>query len=127
MLKLLLPVGLLVPTIALAGETVSFQRDIVPTLRSRCATCHMTGREAGNIALHPGAAYSSLVGVDSVGSKHVRVKPCAPEESYLMMKLDGVHLDEGGKGARMPMGAPPLDEKTREKIRTWIAEGARDN
>ncbi|MGK2286265.1 hypothetical protein [Pedomonas sp. V897] len=127
MLKRLLPLGLLVPSVALAGEPVSFQRDIVPVLRTRCATCHMTGREAGNIALHPGAAYASLVNVSSVSSKHLRVKPGAPEDSYLMMKLDGTHLDAGGKGARMPMGAPPLDEKTREKIRNWIAEGAQDN
>lgn len=126
-LNYLLPVGLFIPSIALAAEPVSFQRDIVPLLRARCATCHMTGKEAGNIALHPGAAYASLVDVPSVSSKHLRVKPGAPEESYLMMKLDGTHLDAGGKGARMPMGAVPLDEKTRDRIRAWITEGARNN
>lgn len=112
---------------AAAAETVSFKRDIVPVLKTRCATCHMTGKEAGNIALHPGAAYANLVGVKSTETNHLRVKSGAPAASYLMMKLDGTHLDAGGKGTRMPLGAPQLDAATRQRIRTWIAEGAKNN
>lgn len=109
------------------SAAVSFSRDIVPLLRRTCATCHVTGSEAGSIALHPGAAYKSLVGVPSAQSKWLRVKPNAPDESYLVMKLDGTHLDAGGTGARMPLGAPPLDDDTRRRIREWIAAGAPNN
>ena len=106
---------------------VSFKRDLVPVLRRSCATCHMTGTEPGHMALHPGAAYRSLVGVASTQSKSLRVKPGAPQQSYLIMKLDGTYLDAGGTGARMPLAAPPLDEATLTRFREWIAAGAPDN
>jgi hypothetical protein len=48
-------------------------------------------------------------------------------ESYLLLKLEGRHLDAGGTDARMPLGAAALDETTVEKIRAWIASGAQDN
>ena len=46
-----------------ATSAVSFSRDLVPVLKSSCATCHLTGTEAGDLAPHPGAAYKSLVNV----------------------------------------------------------------
>lgn len=110
-----------------ASEAVSFKRDIVPVLRTQCATCHLTGQEVGNMKLHPGAAYASLVGVKSIESPLLRVQPGAPDDSYLMHKLDGTHLDVGGSGDRMPFGQTPLDETTRARIRGWIAAGAENN
>lgn len=110
-----------------AAEAVSFGRDLVPVLRTNCATCHLTGQEAGNMKLHPGGAYASLVNVASVESKLKRVAPGAPDESYLMRKLDGTHLDAGGVGERMPFGQPPLDDAVRERFRAWIAAGAANN
>lgn len=110
-----------------AADEVSFSRDLVPVLRANCATCHLTGQEAGNMKLHPGAAYASLVGVPSVESKLKRVEAGAPERSYLMHKLDGTHLDAGGSGEQMPFGAPALDEATRQSVRAWIAAGAKND
>lgn len=110
-----------------ASENVSFARDLVPLLRTNCATCHLTGQEAGNMKLHPGAAYASLVNVPSTESALKRVEPGAPEKSYLMHKLDGSHLDAGGSGERMPFGQPPLDDAVRERFRSWIAAGATEN
>lgn len=122
----LLVAGLLASAEARAAP-VSFSRDVVPVLKTRCATCHLTGREAGNIALHPGAAFANLVKVKSTETGLARVAPGAPDKSYLMMKLDGTHLTAGGKGSRMPLGAPPLDAVTRDKVRAWIAAGAPNN
>ncbi len=115
------------PPAAAATVGVSFSRDLVPVLRTNCATCHLTGSEAGNLALHPGAAYKSLVGVQSIESKWLRVKPGAPDESYLLMKIDGTHLDGGGSGGRMPYNMEPLDAATRGKFRDWVTAGAADN
>lgn len=115
---------------ALAGAAgaraadINFSRDIAPVFKNNCATCHLTGQEAGNLALHPGAAYASVVNAPSVESKLLRVKPGAPEQSYLMLKLEGKHLDAGGSGQRMPFGLPPLDEATLQRIRDWIVMGA---
>lgn len=109
------------------SPSVSFSSDIVPVLRGNCATCHLTGQEAGQMKLHPGGAYASLVKVASVESPLQRVAPGAPDKSYLMHKLDGTHLDAGGSGERMPFGQPPLDDATRELLRRWIAAGAPNN
>jgi hypothetical protein len=109
------------------GTGVSFKQSIVPVLKSKCAACHLTGQEAGRLALHPDAARTSLVGAKSSEADLLLVKPGAPDQSYLLMKLQGTHLERGGQGARMPFGAPPLDAETIAKVREWIAAGAPDN
>lgn len=117
---------LAVPAAGMA-QSVQFKRDLVPVLRQRCASCHVTGKEPGKIALHPGAAYANLVNVAATETKFPRVKPGKPNESYLMMKLDGTHLDHGGTGARMPFGQAPLDAAMRDKFRAWIVGGAKND
>ena len=79
------------------------------------------------MALHSGAAYASLVGRDSVEGPLKRVEQSEPDRSYLIMKLEGTHLDSGGTGVRMPLGAPPLSAEFIQLFRTWVLEGARDN
>lgn len=110
-----------------AADAVSFARDLVPVLRTRCAICHLTGQEPGYMKLYPSAAYASLVNVPSSEGPLKRVQPGAPQRSYLMHKLDGTHLDAGGAGEQMPLGQPPLDEAVRERFRAWIDQGAQDN
>ena len=103
----------------------SFASEIVPLLRTRCATCHLTGQEAGKMALTPGAAHASLVGVRAEGAPGLtRVIPGDPDNSYLVMKLEGTHIARGGAGAQMPFGAPPIASGEIAMIRRWIAEGA---
>jgi hypothetical protein len=110
-----------------ADEAVSFERDIVPLLKSRCAACHLTGQEPGHMALHPKAAYQSLVDVQSFESPLLRVKPGAPDESYIIRKLEGTHLAAGGIGLRMPLEGGPLSEVEIQRIREWITAGAPKN
>lgn len=72
------------------------------------------------------AAIGFLVSKPSVGAPAImRVEPGAPDKSYLVMKLEGTHIDHGGSGARMPFGGLPLDDGDMAKIRAWIAQGAR--
>jgi len=110
-----------------ASESVSFKRDITPLLKVRCAVCHLIGEEPGNMALHPAAAYKTLVGVKSVESPLLRVKPGAADESYMIRKLEGTHIEAGGKGVRMPMDGDPLTDAQIHMIRAWINAGAPDN
>lgn len=113
---------------AVAGEAVSFKADLVPLLKKRCAVCHLTGSEAGNMALHPRAAYGSLVGVASVQAEGMlRVAPGDPDASYLLHKLEDTHLDAGGTGARMPFNEAPLDPEAVQLFRAWIEAGAPEN
>lgn len=125
--KLLMIMFLVVAGNAGATETVSFSRDLAPVLKARCAICHLTGQEGGNMKLYPAAAYASIVNISSKESSLLRIRPGAPDQSYLMHKLDGTHLDAGGQGDQMPFGQPPLDETTLNLFRTWIANGAKNN
>lgn len=110
-----------------APEQVSlFEGEVQPLLTRACATCHMTGTEAGEMSLVPGKAIGSLVGVNSVEATDLlRVKPGDPDASYLVMKLEGTHLENGGSGAQMPFAAPPLPAEKIALVRRWIAEGAK--
>jgi hypothetical protein len=104
-----------------------FKSDIVPLLATRCATCHLTGAEAGNMSLVPDKALATLVGVKSVEAPSlVRVVPGKPDDSYLIMKLEDTHIEKGGSGAQMPFGAPPLSPDNIAKLRQWISEGAKE-
>lgn len=130
MKRLALGAGLLALAISARAEepaaTVSYQKDIVPILEQNCATCHLTGEEAGAMSLVGDAAIGFLVSKPSEGAPAImRVEPGAPDKSYLMMKLEGTHIDHGGSGARMPFGGFPLDDGDMAKIRAWIAQGAR--
>ncbi len=110
-----------------AVNEVSFKIKIVPILKRRCAVCHITGNEPGNMALTPNDAFASLVNQDSVQSNLLRVKPGAPSESYIVHKLQGSQAQAGGLGDRMPYMAPPLSSKQLQLIETWISQGAQNN
>lgn len=103
-----------------------FQSEIVPLLAGSCATCHLTGQEAGNMSLVPDKILATLVDVPAVGAPGLkRVVPGDPDASYLVMKLEGTHMQHGGAGAQMPFGAAPLAADKIAKIRQWIKEGAK--
>lgn len=105
----------------------SFSKDIAPLLEQRCSICHLSEDQPGGMALYADGAYDSLVGKPSVGSKLLRVKPGAPQESYLIRKLEGTHAAVGGSGERMPMGGEPVDAATMKIIADWIRAGAEHN
>ena len=111
-----------------ADAAPSFSKDVVPILKTRCAVCHLTGQEQGNMALPPTKAYASLVNAKSSEAPLLmRVVPGKPEKSYLINKLEGTQIAAGGKGARMPFGAEPLPADQIKLIREWIAAGALNN
>ena len=110
------------------GETVSFQADLLPVLKARCAVCHMTGKEPGGMALTPDNAWPDLVSQDAFGAAGwQRVAPGDPDASYLMHKLWGSHRSVGGSGSRMPMHQPALPKSVQEQFASWILAGAPDN
>jgi mono/diheme cytochrome c family protein len=105
----------------------SFGKDILPLLQQNCVSCHITGEELGGLGLAPSLAYKQLVNADALQTAMARVKPGAPDESYLLHKLAGTHLDQGGTGGRMPLGFPALSTTQLELISRWIASGALNN
>lgn len=106
-----------------------------PTLRNiqtnifntSCAVsgCHRGPSAPLGLDLSADNAHDNLVNVPSEEVPDLlRVAPGAPDESYLVMKIEGA---PGIIGARMPRGRPPLSDEQIQLIREWIAEGAPAN
>lgn len=117
----------------------SFSRDVYP-LWTTCATneCHGAPNNDKNLYIAPGgnskATHPGLVNVPSTKLPRMMiVKPGDPNESFLMKKLDGSHcvLDkecQGGTcGEQMPNKNTQLSVEERDKVRRWIAQGAKND
>jgi mono/diheme cytochrome c family protein len=106
---------------------VSYSRDIQPLFNNYCVVCHQGAGQAG-LALEPNVSYSKLVGVPSTQSAtELRVKAGAPDQSYLLAKLNGTQAQAGGSGAQMPYGSVPLSQSQISLVQQWIAAGAPNN
>jgi hypothetical protein len=102
----------------------SIQQDIFNT---SCALsgCHRGPDAQMGLDLSAGNAFANLVNVASRERPELlRVRPGQPDESYLIMKVEGT---AGIVGARMPLGAPPLSADRISALRRWIAEGAKND
>ena len=110
-----------------SSSVVSFSKDIQPIFNSNCVICHQGAGQAG-LTLEPNVSYSKLVGIASTESTtELRVKAGAPEQSYILAKLNGTQVQAGGSGARMPYGASPLPQSQINLVQQWVAEGAPNN
>ena len=123
----LLP-ALLVAASVQGEDAVSFSRDIQPILNSQCVYCHVTGAENGGLNLGRRQSHAALM-ADSTEAPMPRVTPGDRDNSYLIHKLRGTHLDVGGSGSAMPMYDPPKPFPTAqlEIIERWIEQGAVKN
>jgi hypothetical protein len=108
---------------------VKFAQQIQPILTANCTggACHDASGPAGNLQLTSGSAYSNLVNVLAKSSCTTtkRVAPGAPDQSYLMFKLQGA--GDCFSGSRMPKGQNALPAAQLQLIRDWIANGAPNN
>ena len=110
-----------------SSSGVSYSKDIQPLFNSYCVVCHQGVGQAG-LTLEPSKSYSNLVGVQSTeNSTELRVKAGAPDQSYLLAKLNGTQVQAGGSGVQMPYGAAPLTQAQTSLIQQWISQGAPNN
>ncbi len=87
-----------------------------------CVACHVGAGPPAGLNLEEANSYAMLVGVDSSEQPSIeRVAPFDPDNSYIIMKLEGA---AGISGGRMPLGGPFLDQATIDVIRQWITDGA---
>jgi hypothetical protein len=81
--------------------------------------CH--ARAAGGLTMNLARDGGDVIDVPSTERPELlRVRPGAPDESYLYLKVRG---DGGIDGARMPLGAP-FDPRLPALVATWIEAGA---
>ncbi len=80
------------------------------------------------MSLGEGQTFSNVVNVAARQLLTMnRVTPNQPDNSYLVHKVQGTHLDVGGSGSRMPLGRSPLSQSDIDLIRAWIQAGAQSN
>jgi len=90
-----------------------------------CTHCHSGAGAPQGLMLDAAHSYSLLVGVPSTEQPSVlRVKAGDPNNSYIVLKLEGA---PGISGARMPLEGPYLPQSTIDVIRQWITEGAQND
>ncbi len=110
-----------------APEAPSFRDDILPILSSSCSgsSCHTGDERSAPLALDPDKAYAQILQVksESCGTKSFIV-PNNPDKSYLIDKLMGGDLCDGGQ---MPLGQKELPGASIQTFVNWICTGAPDN
>jgi hypothetical protein len=98
--------------------------NVQPIFNASCANsdaCHAANRAPD---LLPGRSWAATFDVTSIENPgKVFVAPFDGDASYLLDKILGIQSN----GARMPLGATPLDATQTEAIRAWILEGAANN
>ncbi len=112
------------------GDEITLSRDVQPIFTGNCAFsgCHAGSSPEQGMSLVAGQAFSSVVNVAARELPSMnRVTPNQPDNSYLVHKVQGTHLDVGGSGSRMPLGRSPLSQSDIDLIRAWIQAGAQPN
>lgn len=105
-------------------DTPSFNTIQTTIFNTNCAVsgCHAGSSPAQGMNLSAGAAYDAIVGVPSNERPELlRVDPGNPDESYLLLKIEG---DPSIVGSRMPLGRTPLSDEQIQLVRDWIEDGA---
>ncbi len=94
------------------------------TLNCALSGCHIGPNALMGLDLSEGQAFGSLVDRQSIEVPSLKlVSPFNPDESYLVMKLEGSPQIAAGT-MTMPIGRSPLDQEVINQIRAWIANGA---
>ncbi|WP_188062246.1 c-type cytochrome domain-containing protein [Sphingobium sp. KCTC 72723] len=106
------------------SEGPDFSRDIQPIFDANCVACHQAQGASGNLNLENGSAYAAIVAVKSGESILPYIAPGQPEQSYLIRKVEGTHVQAGGSGERMPLTGA-LDAESIARLRRWVKAGAR--
>jgi hypothetical protein len=113
--RLLFLACLVIPAVA-SSAPVSFDREILPLLESRCNECHHPEKQRGGLDLT--RIETIRRGGDEMGPAIV---PGRPVDSPLIQVLTGA------KEPKMPEKGEPLATHDIELLRRWIAEGAKDD
>ncbi len=120
--------------------SVAFARDVKPIFKQSCAftSCHgsLSGSSNGVFlgGEDPQRVHAAIVGVKATKLPTMAlVEPADPRASFLLRKMDGSHcvLDAqctgGDCGQVMPRNGETLPVESRDTVRRWIAQGAKND
>ncbi len=96
-------------------SNISYNKHIQPVFNVRCATsgCHDDQTKSAGL---------SLTSYQNTTSSYVFVYPGNPDASLLVLSIEGKSTYP-----MPPPGRLPLTQKQIKAIRTWVAEGAKNN
>jgi len=112
-----------ITTPVMVGPTLDEIQAAVFTPTCATSTCHTGANPAGGLDLRDAdTSHAELVDVPSDDDPMIfRVAPGAPNDSYLVQKIEGT----AAQGQQMPAGgAAPLSQAEIDAIRQWITDGA---
>jgi WD40 repeat protein len=102
----------------LAAEPVSYYRDIRPIFVQNCQGCHQPAKASGGYAM---TSYDALL--KKGDNDEAGIVPGKPGASLLVTQI----TSQDGKPPAMPRGKDPLPEPQINLIKSWIAQGAKDD
>jgi len=101
-----------------APGPISYHKQIRPIFQANCQGCHQPAKKGGEYVM---TVFESLLKGGEGGE--AAIVPGDPAKSELLAQITPNDKNE----AAMPKGKPPLSATDRELIKTWIAQGAKDD
>jgi len=101
-------------TAAIAGEPISFRRDVAPILQDNCVACHGAKKAESGYRLD---TFAELLKAGDSGDEPITA--AAGQEGELLRRLTS-----GDESDRMPADSDPLPAEQIALIEKWIAAGA---
>jgi hypothetical protein len=123
----------------LTTPAISMKTDVQPIIDRACTFTSCHGGGTGKLTMVMGDSSktrTALVGVAAPEMPSMKLVAASdPTNSWMMKKLDGdvclftskCTVVEGRCDDTMPQSGDILDVSERDKIRRWIAQGAKDN
>ena len=99
-------------TIVFPSSEVSFRNHVQPFLGTRCMPCHDNTNQAGGIRL---TSYSTIM-----FDRPNLIVQGSPEQSLVVLALEQQIVHASGNFANIPSAQI-------QGVRTWVAEGAKNN
>jgi hypothetical protein len=105
-----------IDNIVIPDSNVSYSQYIQPVFNIKCVNCHGVGIKEAGLDL---TTWSGTVADPNI------VFPGEPENSRIVWTIEG----RSGFPPMPPVGSPyiPLNQNQIKSVRTWIAEGAKNN
>ena len=108
-----------IPTKDGLPETVSYYEHVRPVLQAKCQGCHQPAKQKADYVM---TEVAKLIAGGESGEP--AVIPMKPEVSHL---VELITKQEGEDRPEMPPKDEPLNDRERNLVTKWIAQGAKDD
>ncbi len=105
---------------ACGQQTVSYQKDVLPVLKANCFECHTPGGIGYEMSKLDMSTYDTLMKGTQFGPV---VKPGDSLTSVLVMLIE----NRADSSIHMPYQRNLMSQPNIDTIKTWVAQGAKNN